>query len=155
MLSYLLLLSFINIIFAYERSCVSCKWFIHIPNNKENNDLGLCKMFKNTYNAKGKEVTVHNFATHCRNDERMCGKSGFLYEAKDEATVDVSETEIMNDYNELNELNNRCCGEVNEKDDIEELERDFFEIFQRIKKFNKKRIYNTSKDLYKLFKRND
>jgi hypothetical protein len=109
-------------------------------------------MFKNMpYNSKGKEVTIYNFAAHCRNDERICGKSGFLYEAKDEDCVDVSET----DYDELNELNNRCCGEVNEKDDIEELERDFFEIFQRIKKFNKKRIYNTSKDLYKLFKRND
>jgi hypothetical protein len=109
-------------------------------------------MFKNTcYNAKGKEVIVHNFATHCRNDERLCGKSGFLYEAKDEGLSEVSE----NDCKELNELNNRCCGEVNEKDEIEELEKEFFEIFQRIKKYNKKRIYNTSKDLYKLFKRND
>jgi hypothetical protein len=153
MLSYLLLLSLINLIVAFEPSCVSCKQFIPIHNNKGNNDLGLCKMFKNTcYNSKGKEVIIHNFAAHCRNDENLCGKSGFLYEAKNEDSEDVSETETEND---LNELNNRCCGEVNEKDEIEQLERDFFEIFQRIKKFNKKRIYSTSKDLYKLFKRND
>ena len=153
MLSYLLLLSFINIIFAYEPYCASCKWFFPISNNKLNNDLGLCKMFKNTcYNTQGKEIVVHNFATHCRNDENLCGKSGFLYEAKDEKEYEDSEDVIENDYKELN---NRCCGEVNEKDEIEELEKEFFEIFQRIKKYNKKRIYNTGKDLYKLFKRKD
>jgi hypothetical protein len=110
-------------------------------------------MFKNTcYNTQGKEIIVHNFATHCRNDENLCGKSGFLYEAKDEKEYEDSADVIENDYKELN---NRCCGEVNEKDEIEELEKEFFEIFQRIKKYNKKRIYNTSKDLYKLFKRKD
>jgi hypothetical protein len=113
-------------------------------------------MFKNkSYTRKGKEIIVHNFAAHCRNDENLCGKNGFLYEYNDEDSKDVSENENENNYKELNELNNRCCGEVNEKDEIEELERDFFEIFQRIKKYNKKRIYNTTKDLYKLFKRND
>ena len=56
--------------------------------------------------------------------------------------------------NEFNEINNRCCGEVNESDEIEQLEKDFFDILQRIKKHNKKKIYNTSKDLYNLFKRN-
>ena len=50
-------------------------------------------------------------------------------------------------------LTNRCCGEVNETDEIEQLERDFFFILQKIKKHNKKRIYNTTKDLYKLFRR--
>lgn len=153
MLSYLLILSLINIAFAYERSCSSCKWFIPIPNNKVNNELGLCKMFKNTcYNTKGQEVVIHNFAAHCRSDEHLCGKSGFLYEAKDEGGVDVSETEIMNDYDELN---NRCCGEVNEKDEIEQLEKEFFDVFQRIKKYNKKRIFSASKDLYKFFRKSD
>jgi hypothetical protein len=56
--------------------------------------------------------------------------------------------------NEYEELNNRCCGEVNEADEIEQLEKDFFEIFQRIKRHNKKVVYTAGKDLYKLFKRN-
>ena len=54
---------------------------------------------------------------------------------------------------EYEELKNRCCGEVNETEEIEQLERDFFEVFQKIKKHNKQRIYKTTKDLYKLFKR--
>ena len=149
MLSYLLLLSLINIIFAYEPSCVSCKWFI--GNKNLNADLGLCKMFKESYSFND-NVIKYNYAVHCRNDEKLCGKSGFLYEVKDGVSLDVSETEIMNDYDELK---NRCCGEVNEKDEIEQLEKEFFEIFQRIKKYNKKRIFSASKDLYKFFRKSD
>jgi hypothetical protein len=55
--------------------------------------------------------------------------------------------------NEFEDLKNRCCGEVNEEDELEQLERDFFEIFQKIKKHNRKRIYKTSQELYKLFKK--
>jgi len=155
MLSYVLLLSLINIVFAYNPSCNSCKWFVPVTSNKLSTDLGLCSMFKNScYDNEGNEVVIRNFATHCRNDENLCGKSGVLYESKnvvaeyDEASV--NKKQIMDDYDELN---NRCCGEVNEKSEIEQLERDFFEIYQRIKKFNVKRIYKANKDLYKLFKR--
>jgi hypothetical protein len=119
-----------------------------MPNKKGNDELGLCKMFKDTCYVKSNEVTLYNFAIHCRSNENLCGKSGFLYE-------DASENVKVNaiDMEELNELNNRCCGEVNEKEDIEQLERDFFEVLQKIKKHNTKNIYRTSKDLYKLFRR--
>ena len=152
MLSYLLILSFINLIIAFDvPSCSSCKWFI--PNNKGNPDLGLCKMFKYTYIHKGNEMIQHDFSAHCRSSENLCGKSGFLYEAIDD-TNDTNKNDnknsILNDYDELS---NRCCGEVNETDEIEQLEKEFFEIFQRIKKHNKKRIFTASKDLYKLFRR--
>jgi hypothetical protein len=154
MLSYLLILSVINMVFAFEviPSCASCKWFI--PNNKGNPDLGLCKMFRYTYLHNGKEIIQHDFSTHCRSSENLCGKSGFLYEAISEPEPKL-ETELETDFlNDYDELSNRCCGEVNETDEIEQLEKDFFEIFQRIKKHNKKRIYTASKDLYKLFKKN-
>ena len=144
MRTFLFLLSFINIIFAYELSCSSCKWFI--ANNKGNNDLGLCKMFNYKTYCKDKEINTYNFATHCRNDENLCGKKGNLHELD----INILENDLLSDYDELV---NRCCGEVNETDEIEQLERDFFDVFQRIKKHNKKRIYNTSKDLYKFFKK--
>ena len=139
MLPYLLILTIINLVFAYEPSCTSCKWFV--PNSLGYNDMGLCKMFKNTcVNKNGKENIILNFATHCRNDEKLCGSSGFLYESKnDKSNESNSEIEILNEFDELN---NRCCGEVNEKDEIEQLERDFFEIFQRIQRYNKKRFFN-------------
>lgn len=54
---------------------------------------------------------------------------------------------------EFEHLSNQCCGEVNETDELEQLERDFFEIYQKMKKYNKKRIIQTTRDLYKLFKK--
>jgi hypothetical protein len=102
-------------------------------------------MFKNTPHTNT-DVLIANFAVHCRNDENLCGKTGIFYEP---------DYEIINKnfYNDYEELNNRCCGEVNEKYELDELEKEFFELFQKIKKHNTKRIYKTGKDLYKLFKK--
>jgi hypothetical protein len=47
----------------------------------------------------------------------------------------------------LEELKNVCCGEVNEKQDIEnleKLERECFEMYQNMTKHNKKNIYKKS-----------
>ena len=148
MLSYLLLFTIIYSVFSFEPSCSSCKNFI--PHNKGNPDLGLCKMFKNLAYPGEDTVILYNFASHCRNDENLCGKTGFLYEPKNVATNDKINNDINNDYDTLI---NRCCGEVNEKDELEELERDFFELFQKMKKYNTRRVYKTSLDLYKLFKK--
>ncbi len=120
-------------------------------------------MFKNKISNNGKSIIFPNYAEHCRNNEHLCGKAGFLYESKkieeeknvvnkEEVVNDIFDTEIQNDFDELN---NRCCGEVNEKDEIEQLEKEFFEVFQKIKKYNKKRVFQTTQDLYKLFKRNN
>lgn len=165
---------FINM-FALEPSCTSCKHFI--PNNRGDVDLGLCRMFRNTCYHRGKEYNLPNYAIHCRDNENLCGKSGFLYESitsADNSILDINmdtnldkETNLLEQkkleqkkleqqiQNELIELNNRCCGEVNETDEIEQLEKEFFDVFQKIKKHNKKRIYKTTKDLFSLFKRND
>jgi hypothetical protein len=143
MLFYLLLLSFISYGFSYEPSCTSCKYFI--PHIKNNPDLGLCKMFKNKP-YQDTNIIVHDFAVHCRANENLCGKLGNLYEVNDE----IISKHFSDDYEELS---NRCCGEVNENYEIEELERDFFELFQKIKRHNTKRIYKSTKDLYKLFKK--
>ena len=152
--------------FALEPSCTSCKHFI--PNNRGDIDLGLCRMFINTCYHRGKEYNLPNYAVHCRDNENLCGKTGFLYDSittADNAILDTNmdkEKTLLEQQkleqqiqNELIELNNRCCGEVNETDEIEQLEKEFFEVFQKIKKHNKKRIYKTTKDLFSLFKRND
>ena len=155
MLPYLLLLSFISIILSFEPPCSSCKHFI--SNNKGALDLGLCKMFTNKLSLKGDDVALPNFARHCRNDEQLCGKIGFLYEPVNNngtetasSTISEDEREIINEYEDLK---NRCCGEVNEDNELEQLEREFFEVFQKIKRHNRKRVYKTSQDLYKLFKK--
>lgn len=132
---------------AFEPSCLNCKHYL--PHNRDVEELGLCKMFTNICYDKNKGVTIPNYAYHCRNDENLCGQLGFLYEHKDSENR-KAELELKN---QLIELNNRCCGEVNESDEIEQLEKDFFEVFQKIKKHNKRQIFKTTKDLYKLFKR--
>jgi hypothetical protein len=150
MLAFLLFISVLNFVVSLEPSCTSCKFFI--PNNRGQNDLGLCRMFKNNCYHRGKEYSLPNYAIHCRVNENLCGKTGFLYESM-KTNIDNDNTEEQQINIELNELNQRCCGEVNEKDEIEQLEKDFFEVFQKIRKHNKKQIYKTTKDLYKLFKR--
>ena len=70
----------------------------------------------------------------------MCGKAGFLYEP------------IENPNDQLN-VNYNNSYKKNETDETEELEREIFDMLQKIKRHNKKKIYNTTKDLYKLFKR--
>ena len=121
-------------------------------------------MFKNfSYNYKGTLKHIYEYSMHCRNNENMCGKSGFLFEEKynnENMEENNNNLDIESDINKekeiadrLDELNNRCCGEVNEQYEIEQLERDFFDLFQKIKRFNTKRIYKTTRDIYKLFKK--
>ena len=141
MLPYLLMISFVSVIYAFEPSCHSCKSYIP---HKSNPDLGLCKMFKNYVYLNNRTSLINNLAVHCRNNENLCGKPGYLYEEI------VVEQQIADEYEELK---NRCCGEVNETEEIEQLEKELFEVFQKIRNHNKKRIYKTTKDLYKLFKR--
>jgi hypothetical protein len=111
--------------------CYLCKHFI--PNVKAFDDLGLCRMFKEVSTHKGKQYTLPNYAVHCRENENLCGKTGHLFEAKK-----TDETKKI--------------GEIEKTDETEELEREIFDMLQKIKRHNKKRIYNTTKDLYKLFK---
>lgn len=156
MMFYLLAFVILPYIYAYEPSCLSCKWVI--PHPRGNTEYNLCGFYKNKYNIKGKESIIYEFASYCRSNESMCGNGAYMYEEnkptdsteKDESQVSLV-TQLKDEYEELQ---NRCCGEVNEKNEIEQLEKEMFEIFQKIKKHNKKNIYKTTRDLYKLFKKN-
>ena len=152
MISYLLILScYLGYIYAFKPLCSSCKFYTP---HKLNKQLGLCELFKeNGLN----NIRLNNFASHCLNNENLCGKSGFLYESKNTIsdTSDTSDTSDIADI--IDQLDNMCCGEVNEKVEIEEyekIEKELSNIFQQIKKHNTKKNYKTTKDLYKLFKKN-
>jgi hypothetical protein len=108
-------------LFSYTNSysCQSCKNFI--PHSRGIPELGLCGIFKG------------NFAEHCRKDQNLCGEKGYLYEEEQ-----VTNEKFNKDFVDLyDELNNRCSGEVNEKEELEQLEKDFAEMYTRIKKHNK------------------
>jgi len=133
-------------------SCKTCKWFIP-GNNVKNPDYGLCKMFKNTYQCDGNESIMYDFAVHCRNNEKLCGKKGYLYEDKTKnQDEDEDKKEISKIADEYEELKNRCCGEVNEIDEIDEIEREFLLLFQRLKKYKRNQIETFAKTLYEIFK---
>jgi hypothetical protein len=72
-----------NNIKSFIPNCKTCKWFI--PNINE--EYGKCKMFGEK-NNKISEKNVfnyvsYNYAIHCRNNEKQCGKYGYLYEKND------------------------------------------------------------------------
>jgi hypothetical protein len=149
MISYLLIISLLNLIYAFNPSCTTCKFFVPHQTNP-NSDLGLCKMFKDKvyYVKNDDEVLINNLAVHCRNNENLCGKAGFLYEPIN------SEYDTVENYEFFENL---CCGEFTDKKDLEELdkiEKELFDVFEKMRKHNTLRIYKTSKEIYKLFKRN-
>jgi hypothetical protein len=135
--------------YSYSPPCSSCKWFI--PNKKSTpaNDYDLCGFYKENYEILGKQMTLYEFACHCRNNENMCGSKGAMYEYNDK-TYDITNLDLNEEYKELQ---NRCCGEVNEADEIEQLEKEISDVMLKIKKHNTRHIYKTTQDLYKLFKR--
>ena len=149
MLSYTILFSLFTALLAFEPPCSSCKYFI--PNQKGSLDLGLCKMFTTKVYPKEGSVSLPNFAVHCRNDEHLCGKYGYLHEPVSENHVEIITKYLKEEekqdpklVNEYEDLKNRCCGEVNEREELEQLERDFFDIYQKIKSYNTKRIYKST-----------
>jgi hypothetical protein len=153
MLIYILVVCFLNLVYSQNKQCSSCKYFI--PHINKNPDLGLCGFFKNKL-YDNTNLIIYEYAVHCRNNQRLCGNDAYFYEEIDNTnnkTNDIDNTKMIELYDNLNNI---CCGEVNEKNEIDEfdkLERDFFDIYKRIQKHNTKKIYKTAKDIYKLFKK--
>jgi hypothetical protein len=115
-----ILLSFFSMLFALEKSCSNCKFYIPTVRN---NDLGLCKVFKETPYVD-KNVAIHNFAIHCRNNENLCGKDGIFFEPA---------------INYINEF--RVDNDIDDDFEIEDIKKEFYEVLRKMKKHNKKRIY--------------
>lgn len=144
MFRYMLFISLISFLYAFEPSCSTCKFFI--PNLKKP-ELGLCSMFKDKIYVNNEERFIKNLALHCRSNENLCGNSGFLYEH-----ININEKIDNYEY-----VKNLTCGEFVEETDLKELEdieRDLINIFQNMRRYNTKRIYKTTKELYNLFKNN-
>jgi len=139
MLFFITIIALFQIICGFEPSCSSCKFFV--PHHSKNSELGLCSIFKNLCYHKDKEILLSNYADHCRNNEQLCGKNGMLYELNTNKNKESNQLIDLRFLNDFDELNNKCCGEVNEKEELEQLEKDFFDIFQKIRKHNKARFY--------------
>jgi hypothetical protein len=158
MISFVIMLNifiYINACKIIPPSCNSCKHFV--PNIKGNDfdNYGLCKIFKNVFYCNGDKLTIYDFAMHCRNNENQCGKNGYLYQHFSEKNIidyDNTGEEIKNLINQYNNINNDLSGEIIEKYEIEELEKELLSIFQKLRKFNKNQLEKFGKSFYKNYK---
>jgi hypothetical protein len=58
---------------------------------------GLCKIFSNRIFIDKNEKIIYNYAKHCRDDEFLCGKNGWLYEEKDSILM-LNKNIKLNEY---------------------------------------------------------
>jgi len=146
------LIALININLAYIAipDCTTCKYFIH--NNNGNYYYGLCKMFKNSFNCDGNTVELFDYASHCRKNKDLCGVNGYLYESKTVDNQVKDEKEISGIIEKIDELKNQCCGEVCETNELDEIERELFLLFQRLKKYKRKQFESFGKSFYDMIK---
>uniref|UniRef100_A0A6C0JGY5 Uncharacterized protein n=1 Tax=viral metagenome TaxID=1070528 RepID=A0A6C0JGY5_9ZZZZ len=84
---YILYLNLTCEIYAQNKQCTNCKYFIPNKNNKITN-LGLCRMF----GVRNEKNIMYNFAQHCRDDENLCGKNATFHE-KLEIGIKVNENQ--------------------------------------------------------------
>jgi hypothetical protein len=80
---FIIMVFFIINIFGHNmqkncKDCKNCKWFI--KDFKNNNNLGLCKIYSTSIIKNNDKKLIYNFAKNCRNDEFLCGKNGWSYE---------------------------------------------------------------------------
>jgi hypothetical protein len=97
---YLLLVSGIHFGLSFNPSCTSCKWFI--PNKRDNNDYGLCGLYKQKYDVLKSDIIIYEFARHCRNNESMCGEDGYMYEKKESNNKNKNDVDHVVVTSELN-----------------------------------------------------
>lgn len=136
---YFLFFFLFGVAYSFESSCVTCKFFIP---NRLNPEFGLCRMFEDKIYDKDNEHIIKNFASYCRNNENLCGKSGTLY------------SPINQKFQYYEYMTNLCNGEYTDVKDLEELERlekELVETFQKMRKHNTNRLYKTTKKIMNKF----
>lgn len=138
----------LNMAYSFTPHCSMCKHFI--PDN-QNPVFGLCNMFQDTVYQNDEKILVQNLAIHCRNNENLCGSAGFLYEPIKNDNINKT----LDDYEYIKSV---CSNEFVEDHDLaelEKLEKDLVEVFQKMRRHNKKIIYKNVGHIYKLFKKRD
>ena len=82
-ISYLLMalnVKFSQVKNANYPACFNCVHFIKYQDSNPSNDeeFGLCKKFGKMNLVSGK--IKHDYASHCRDNDKQCGEKGALYE---------------------------------------------------------------------------
>jgi hypothetical protein len=100
-------------------------------------------MFKDTIYHNDKKTIVKNLAIQCRNNENLCGKSGFLYEP-------INKEKKFKNYEYIKSFKQDISLYEDNLKEVEQIEKELVDIFQRMRKHNTITLYKTSKEIYKL-----
>ena len=149
--SIFLLFTAINYVYSFTPSCQSCKFFI---SNDKNEHLGQCSMFQDAVYHNNVKTLQKNLAIHCRSDENLCGKSGFVYEPVNADKEVNADTEKKFEHYEY--IKKLCADDFIEETNLEELEKiekDLIDVFQKMRRHNLRTIYNTPKSISKLLRK--
>jgi hypothetical protein len=110
---------------------------------------------------KEDSITLPNFALRCRNDENLCGKTGFRYEAIHEnnnpttgSSMNEPDVALLNELDDLQNLNQNF-HEFQTKviDEKFNLDAEKLKLKQNKEKWEEfKNIFNADKKIYKIMK---
>lgn len=136
--------------------CSKCKWFIKNTNNddvKEDFEDGFCEIFKNNFFLNYDFQNKYKHVNECRKNDLLCGKNAYYFEPKIKNDKDTSSSSSSSSIFEENknlkelqylrekmiEMEEQNCGEVNENYDLDNWEKEYKQIKNRIEKIvNKK-----------------
>jgi hypothetical protein len=161
------------------KNCENCKWFIK---NTNDNSMGLCKLFTTNHNINNVNKITYNFAKHCRDNDFLCGKNGWLFDDininseikylnlltdNQIHTIESNTKDIFGNSNEFfNSLSKKESDQINkdyetfktikdqkDKKNQNDEKESYNNYMTNIAKLNVKKIYKKEKDIYKLFKK--
>lgn len=124
---------------AFENmvSCKNCKWFT-LPKG-EKQEYGLCRFFTNQDTLNKDKPEFYEFADHCRKNKNLCSEEGYFFEeylpqnslnANIEKEFNYDKIYILE--TQLNELKNKVYGEVNEKNELDEIEKNIQYVREKL-----------------------
>lgn len=148
MIHILYILSLFGLVYSFTPECSKCKHFIPNDNSPV---FGLCNMFQDAVYVKNEKTLINNLAIHCRNDESLCGKKGFLFEP-------IQTDDVKHRFENYEYMKGICSHEYVEEDDLqhlESLEKEMVDVLQRMRRHNKKIISKKIGYIYGLIKKKD
>jgi hypothetical protein len=87
-------------IIAEYRNCKNCKYFIPFKRNQLH-DFGFCKIFPLTVKEEDNSIFLYELTMIGRNNESLCGKSGFYYTEKTNNNYTTSKTDNESSIQQL------------------------------------------------------
>ena len=118
-------------------NCRDCKWFVPNKNGKE--EYGLCKLFNNKVICGKTEVTMYNYAVHCRINPNLCGMFGNCFDEKNTQKIDSQLSELKILKEKIKQLESDLNGEVFEKVDIQNFEEELEDLQNKLNQYKLKK----------------